>query len=158
MNTTKERKRDSNRNNNQHGIGFRRVLVADILGAAIVGLCAFTRPGAIHHGGLHRGIIHSRLCSAGVFSEVGGMTPQEEIQSLKAALQNMRNELKKAMTTNHNVREQKKDAQADCITMRESMAEIREYLNQGRIRDALDVINNEESAWMARREKRKNKA
>jgi hypothetical protein len=86
-------KHDRNRNSHFNGHRICRILGADVLDLAAMGLCAKPRAGDPNHGGLYGGIIRARVCRAGSVSEGLGMTPQaatNEIGRLNRIIDDLR--------------------------------------------------------------------
>jgi hypothetical protein len=84
---------DRNRNSHFNGNRLCRIVGADVLDFAFVGLCAKPRASNPNHGGLYGGIIRARVCRAGSFSEDLGMTPQSatnEIGRLNRIIDDLR--------------------------------------------------------------------
>jgi hypothetical protein len=70
----------------------------------------------------------------------------------QAAMENYRKEMNIAMRTNHHLREENKDVRRLNAAMNDTMTEIRDLLQSGQIRDAIDAIDNEQRIFDAQSE------
>jgi len=67
----------------------------------------------------------------------------------QSAMENYRKEMNIAMRTNHHLREENKDVRRLNAAMNDTLTEIRDLLQSGQIRDAIDAIDNEQRIYEA---------